>query len=174
METTSARIDRGINSFRCPSVIDNWDDFRQCLSRFMCQLEAAVFQLPQPMYGHLEHYWNQAFRLMHKIYGPNGEKAAFEMARTGNQGGLYAVLKAVAKKSSEQYTQNEIGARVSAYWQELSLEEKLQAPIEYIKKYGHLLPSELTEASAARIRANFPQFLEKHAPMLQKIRHVGL
>ena len=174
MGETSARIDRGINSFRCPSVIDNWGDFRQCLSRFVCHIEACVLRLRQSMDDHLEHYWDQAFRSMHKIYGPNGEKAAFEMARTGNQGGLYAVLKAVAKQSAEQYTQNEISARVSVYWQELSLEEKLAAPIEYIEKFGHLLPSELTEASAARVRANFPQFLEKHPQMFQKLRHTGL
>jgi len=174
MEETSARIDRAVNSFRCPSVIDNWDDFRRCLSRFVCHIEACVLRLRQPMDDHLEHYWDQAFRSMHKVYGPNGEKAAFELARTAQEGGLYAVLKAVAKQSAQQYPQNEISAKVSVYWQELSLDEKLAAPIEYIEKFGHLLPSELTEASAVRIRANFPQFLEKHPQMLQKFRGGGL
>ena len=34
------------------------------------------------------------------------EKAAFEMARTGNEGGLYAVLKAIAGQLAEEYAEN--------------------------------------------------------------------
>lgn len=170
---TSARIDRAINAFRCPSVIDNWDEFRQCLSRFMCGLEASVLRLRQPMTDHLDHYWDQAFKVLHKIYGPNGEKAGFEIARTGKEGGLYAVLRAVAMRSSGQYDQNEINSRVYTYWQDLSVQEQLEAPLEYIKKYSHLLPSELTEASGGRIRANFPQMLTRHPQMLQKTRRAS-
>ena len=44
---------------------------------------------------------------------------------------------------------------------------------EYLKKYGHLLPSELTEGSAARVRANFPKVLAQHPKILQKTRRLG-
>jgi len=173
VQETSARIDRAINAFHCPSVIDDWNDFKQCVSQFLCELEASALRLRQSMSNHLDHYWDQAFNSMRNIYGPNGEKAAFELARTGKEGGLYAVLKSIARGSSGQYSQNEINSRVYTYWQDLSVEEQLEAPLEYINRYGHLLPSELTEGSGARIRANFPQFLAKHPQMLQRTQRAS-
>jgi len=55
----------------------------------------------------------------------------------------------------------------------LSVEEQLAASTEYLQKYGHLLPSELTEGSAARIRANLPKVLEEHPHLIQRLRQVG-
>ena len=95
------------------------------------------------------------------------------MARTGNEGGLYRVLKAMAMRVAEDYAQNEIFAKISAYWRSLSVDEKFDASTEYIAKFSHLLPSELTEGSSARIRANFTNFLEKHPYLIQQIRRVG-
>ncbi|MBC8218657.1 MAG: hypothetical protein H8E73_09345, partial [Planctomycetes bacterium] len=50
------------------------------------------------------------------------------------------------------------------------VEQKFNVSSEYITKYGRFLPSELTEGSAARIRANFPKVLEKHPRLIQRIR----
>jgi hypothetical protein len=62
---------------------------------------------------------------------------------------------------------------VGAYLQRLSAREQLDAGSEYLAKYGALLPSELTEASAARIRADFHKVLERHPWLLQQIHNVG-
>ena len=95
------------------------------------------------------------------------------MSRTGNDGGIYTVLKAIAMHIADEYAQNEIVARIYNYWQDLSVDERLAASTEYISKYGHLLPSELTEGSAGRIRANLPKVLDKHHELIKKIRRVG-
>jgi len=91
----------------------------------------------------------------------------------GNEGGLYAALKAVAMRMAEDYAQNWISSQVSTYLENLSTDEKLDASTEYIAKFSHLLPSELTEKSAARIRANLPKFLEKHPHLIKQTRRVG-
>jgi hypothetical protein len=111
--------------------------------------------------------------MLRNIYGPGGEKVAFEKARTGNEGGLYAVLKALALTMGEHYAENEIRARIDQYWNQLTADEKLAAAGEYVGRYGHLLPSEMTEGSAGRILASFPRVLEMHPNLLQKIRRVG-
>jgi hypothetical protein len=108
-----------------------------------------------------------------KEYGTNGEKAAFEMVRTGSEGGLYAVLKAVARRMINEYAGNEISARISYFWENLSVDEQIEATEEYLGKYGHLLPSELTEGSAARIRANFIKVLEEHPNLIKRMRDVA-
>jgi hypothetical protein len=95
------------------------------------------------------------------------------MARTGAEGGLFSVLKAIALRMAEEYTENEIHARVSDYWNRLTPDEQLAAGDEYLEKYGHLLPDEMTEGSAARIRVNLPKVLIQHPKTLQKTRRLG-
>ena len=74
---------------------------------------------------------------------------------------------------ADELSKNEITARVNAFWRSHSPEELLEASREYLARYGHLLPSELTEGSAARIVANFPKVLENHPKLVQQLRRVG-
>jgi hypothetical protein len=95
------------------------------------------------------------------------------MARTGVGGGLYDLLRSVAMHVAEDYIKREIRAKVDAYLDKLSVDQQLRASSEYLAKYGHLLPSEMTEKTAARIRAEFHKVLEKHPWLLLKIHEVG-
>ena len=171
---TYNRANHALNTFNYSAAqIEAWNDFKCCMENFLRHVDSCVLRLRKPLDVASDYYWPHCVRVLLDIYGINGEKAAFEMARTGNDGGLYAVLKAMAMRVTEDYSKNEIKARVNQYWNDLPVDEKLEAADEYIEKYGHLLPSELTEGGAARIRANFPKFLEKHPAMIQKLRGVG-
>ena len=172
-EVTFRRANEAINVFGTAAQIDRWEDFKACMGGFCRHVEAYVLSLREPVNASPEYYWSRCVRILLKIYGINGEKAAFEMSRTGNDGGIYTVLKAIAMHIADEYAQNEIVARIYNYWQDLSVDERLAASTEYISKYGHLLPSELTEDSAGRIRANLPKVLEKHHELIKKIRRVG-
>jgi len=83
------------------------------------------------------------------------------------------VLAANAMRIAEDMSETEIAARVNAFWQAHSADEVLDAAQQYLARYGHLLPSELTEGSAARIRANFVRVLENHPKLVQRLRRVG-
>ena len=98
---------------------------------------------------------------------------AFEMARAGTERGLAGVLRRVAVTRAEQYAQDEITARVSRFWEDLSATAKLEAADEYLREYGHLLPSELTEKDAARVKMNFPKVLAEHPRMMQRLSRIG-
>jgi hypothetical protein len=174
IDEVSGRIDEAINTFSAgSSQITEWDDFRKCLVSFMQHVQARALRSREVCETDLDFCWGLCCRLLAKKYGRNGEKAAFEMARTGNEGGLYAVLKQIARTMADEYSQNEIGARIYHFWDPLSADEKLAATDEYLKKFGHLLPSELTEGSAARIRVDFPKVLQEHPRMLQRIGRTG-
>ena len=174
LEKIFNRADKAINTFNLRTAkIDKWDQFSECVSGFSKHLDFHILNLQEKPDISASYYWPKGAHTLIKIYGINGEKVAFEMARTGNEGGLYKVLKAMAMRVAEDYAQNEIFAQISAYWRSLSVDEKFDASTEYIAKFGHLLPSELTEGSSARIRANFTNFLEKHPYLIQQIRRVG-
>ena len=44
---------------------------------------------------------------------------------------------------------------------------------EYFEKYGHLLPSELVEGRAGRLRGAFHKVLEAHTRLIQWLRRTG-
>ena len=172
-DVTSNRADEALNSFDFDAgQITDWNDFKACIADFFTQVEAKMLQLhPCPL--DMDYHWGRCVRVLFDVYGGSGEKVAFEMARTGKEGGLYTVLKAIALRMAEHYAENEISARIGQYWEQLTVDEQLSATTEYLEKYGHLLPSEMTEGGAARIRANFLKVLQKHPRLLQKTRRVG-
>jgi hypothetical protein len=110
---------------------------------------------------------------MTEFGGSSGDKVAFELARTGNEGGLYHVLRKLASRLAEEYAGNEIRARISDWWHRLSVPQKFAAMDEYLAAFGHFLPSELTEGTAARLRADFPKVLAQHPYLMQRFRRLG-
>jgi len=174
LDKVAGDVDRAINSFSMRrALISAWDEYVSFFADFYRHIETVVLRVSGGSPNNREFQWGQCIRLLNKAFGPSGYKAAFEMVRTGKEGGLYRVLKTVADLMGEQYAQNEIAARISYYWDGLTLDEKLAASDEYLRKYGHLLPGELVGASAARIRAEFLKVLEEHPKMIQRMRQIG-
>jgi hypothetical protein len=168
------RVDQAFNTFPKPSgILSSWPVFRDYLGRFVCHLETAVLNLPPSHCVDPDMDFGRACRLMMKEFGPDGDKTAANMAMFGVEGGLYQVLKAVARRLAEEYGENEIKARIAAYWNALSVDEKLDATREYLATFGHLLPADVTNGGAARLRAYFPQFLAKHPDLVRRLRNVG-
>lgn len=167
-----ARADEGLNTFPMENAReDDWNKFNRLLATFFCHMENVMLRLKSPMPVDYGFHGSRCSRLLRKEYGDQADKAAFEMARTGVEGGLYGVLKTLARLMVEEYTGNEIRARVSDFWNSLSMDEQLELPMEYIEKHGHLMPSELIEDGAGRIRINFTRVLEEHPLMIMRLRN---
>jgi len=170
----SARVDSALNSFHLSQGrVNKWDDFRNMLTSFFRHVENTVLKIPNFQSTSNEIDWGRCCRLLMQEYGTNGDKAAFEMARTGAQGGLYAVLKKIAEQMAKEYTGNEISARISHFWNGHTMEEQFLVMNEYLYKYGYLLPSELTEGSAARIKTNFSKVLKEHPQLVKRMRNIS-
>jgi len=171
---TYNRANEAINTFGVDAAqIQDWDRFRYCMAEFLRNLDCRILRLCEPVEASPDYYWRRCAQVLLRVYGQSGEKAAFEVARTGNEGGLYGVLKAVAMRVADEYSENEISAKVSAYMDSLTVDEQFDACSEYVIKYGHLLPSEITEANAIRIRANFRKVLKEHPRLLLRFQGVG-
>lgn len=174
LDVVDARTDEAVNTFHAnTAVITDFNDFRACLIKFLNHVETRVLRLSHHPDAAASFHWGRCVQLLLQEYGTHAEQTTFEIVRTGNEGGLYAVLKALAKRIAIQYAENEISARVWTYWNSLSVSEKLAASTEYIAKYGHLLPSELTEGHAARLREGLPKVLEQHPQLLRRLGRIG-
>ncbi len=174
LEETRRRADEALDSFDSPKgMIENWEEFRDFMARLHCHLTGAILRAKSPLALNLEMDWHGCRQILKRAYGLSGDKAAFEMARTGNQGGLYAVMKTLAQGLAEELADTEIRAHIAAYLNGLTSEEEIDATEEYVAKHGSLLPSEITEKSAIRVKCSFAEVLQQHPRLLAKTRRVG-
>ena len=171
LNDVSSRVDEAVNRFTCgEGSINDYNRFEQVLSQFVRHIENQVLHMPSD-FAPSSYDWAKCFRMLEREYGDQGHKVAFEMASTGIQGGLYEVLKRIAHHLVFEYAQNEISARVSFFWNDLSMDEKFAAIDEYANKYGKFLPKSYVEGSAVFLKMNFTKVLEEHPRMIQRLRN---
>lgn len=174
LDELANRGDQAINTFKEPAArIEDWEAFRQYLVRFLGHLDMSLLRMTGKPKRYFDHDWEDCRRLLRRDFGGNAEKAAFEIARTGNEGGLYNVLKTLARERVADFADNEIGGRVWHWFDAQSARELYEAATKYFERFGHLLPSELTESNAARLRTGFLDVLRHHPYMVRKLRQVG-
>jgi len=174
LDEAARGVDIALNSFSVPAEpLVRWEDFQRCVLRFFRHAEQKILGIDTALSGNDEFHWGRCLGLLMKAFGRNGEKAAFELTRTGVEGGLNHVLREMARAMSEGYGETWVETQVWNYWNSLSIAERLSAPDEYLRQFGHLLPTELTEGSAGRIRANFPRFLMEHPGLIRRLREVA-
>jgi len=149
--------------------ISTYNRFEQVLSQFVRHVENQVLHIPSD-FAPTAYDWGKCVSILEKEYGYQGHKVAFEMARTGIDGGLYKVMKRVAHHLAYDFAQNEISARVNFFWNDLSMEEKFASIDEYANKFGKFLPESYVEGSAVFLKINFTKVLEEHPRMLQRLR----
>ena len=167
-------MDIALNSFSVPAApLVRWEDFQRCVLRFFRHAEQKILGVGTPFGGSDEFHWGRCLGLLMKAFGRNGEKAAFELTRTGVEGGINRVLREMARAMSEDYGKNWVETQIWNYWNSLSMAEKLAAPDDYLRQFGHVIPSEMAECSAGRIRANFPKFLIEHPGLVRRLRDVA-
>lgn len=173
IDIVAARVDDALNSFHLSQArITKWNDFSDVLTAFFRHVENKVLKIPGFRPTSSDFDWGRCYRLLLQEYGDNGDKAAFEMVRTGAQGGLYEVLKRLAQRRVTEYSGNEISARINAFWNSLTMEEKFSVMDEYLEKFARLLPSELTEYGATRIKVNFVKVLKEHPQLMKRLRSI--
>ena len=152
---------------------ETWEEFKLCMARFLKHLDKKLLRLEKPLDVPLTEYWKYCIRPLLKIYGSNGDVTAFILGSTGNEGGLYSVLKAFAMYKAEEYTRRRISTLIFYYWESLSAIEKLEASDEYISKYKDIIPSEIAEEHSCLIQGFFWKYLEKHPFIVQKLQQTG-
>lgn len=169
-EQASTRADTAFNSFHFPSGrIARPEEFADLMGRFLHHVEMIVLGVREPVDVAISYQWQRCAMLLIQAFGPSGDKTAFSLAHGGAEGGLYGILKTVARLVADQYARRVISARVLGYLNGLSADERLRASAEYLEKWGHLLPRDVTEVGATRIHALFHRVLEEHPHHVQRL-----
>lgn len=154
----------------CPESIR---EFRALLAEFYCHIENALLRCHPPRSVDYDIDWGRCLEILLEEYGPPGDKAAYRIARTGVEGGLYTVLQAIAARMADQYARSGIESRVIRYWEGLSVSQMIDAGSEFLAKYADCLPGELLDGNAPRVRAMLPTFLQEHPEAVRRLRRPG-
>ena len=161
--------DRAVNEAAVGGLVDSFEEFENILIEVIVLVQKYVLKARNPVEGGREFYLDAAFRALSKKLGPNGEKAAFERSRTGNEEGLYGVIKLIAYGYADVLFENESKSRVGIIWERLSNDDKFVVMDEYLKEFGHLWPDELTENGAVRLKVNFSKTMQLHIENVRKL-----
>jgi hypothetical protein len=168
------RVDEAINSFPVKSVrINDWRAVKELMARLFVHIESRIMRMRSCPNADLEFSWGRCCQTLKKVYGSEAQHAIIHGVLSGTDGGLRSVIHNLGSSMAEEYARREICARVAHYWSGLSVDEKLADSEAYLASWGHLLPLDVREDGAARLRAFFPQYLEEHPFALQRLRAAG-
>lgn len=174
VDETYARVDDAINACVArAAVVTDRAEFRTRVMAFMGDVEARVLGVSAMPDSPADFAWGRCVEVLSDVYGRSGEPGAFEIARSGNEGGMYSVLRTIGHRVADRYVNRELEARVTSWWCALTSDQKLAAAAAYLDRFGDLLPSELLEGGAARLKANFPKLLQQHPWLVQRLRRIG-
>ncbi len=173
----SRTIDKGEKSIRNAlssyhreqDTVGSWEEHKACLAEMMQTGRNAVLNLADDFSNDLEQNYHEAIHYLEREYSTI--QAVYDIMKTGAEGGIYKILRTLARLMAEDYSQNEIKARVAAYWSRLSVDEKLAAPDEYVEKYQDILPQK-TKEETVRLKIAFSKVLEEHPRMLKRLREL--
>ena len=174
LHETSRRADEALNSFLASWTLEECKGgFSSVPARFYRDVLKSVLRLPADYEGDLAFEDSAVREILKKKYGPNGHMAAWDVWRTGQEGGQYRILRDIAQGLAEECIAREIAARVGTFLDGLTVEDQIAAAREYIEKYSHLLPTEHTEGGAVRLVARFSEVLKEHPRILARFERVG-
>lgn len=140
------------------------------VGRFRNLLDERILRLSEPLSELFAH--ERGLEALRAVYGPNALPVACAIVRSGMEGGFVGILHAVAEHKAKEYAKAEVRNKVLGFWNCLSAERKLELGREFIERWGHLLPSELTEGIGVRILEKLPEALIKlgeHAISLRRV-----
>lgn len=174
MDEVAAWVDRARNNFRCEkAVITDHQEYRELIGRFYAHVQAEVLGMTSLYESNPEFFQGFGMGLLKDAYAGAGWITIFNMARTGLEGGLRAVLDVLSERMALEYAGSQIATRVADYLEGLSHEEKVASVEEYLNKFGHLLPTELIEDGPLLLSIRFYDLLKEHPFLIRRLRRLG-
>ncbi|MGA2497749.1 MAG: hypothetical protein ABSH20_08410 [Tepidisphaeraceae bacterium] len=164
------KIDRALNTFPVPAQwTGNHDSFQEMVIQFLCHVDqhlagASSRRPPMPPYdlGH-------CVDVFESIYGSMGIHRAYDLARTGHEGGVYRVLRDFAAALVMRAHRHTIAKPISDFLWDMTEEGRMEMARHYIARFGSYLPPEWLEHGGVPVARNLKQILQQHPELMVKI-----
>ncbi|MBK7090661.1 MAG: hypothetical protein IPH59_02895 [bacterium] len=162
------RADFGLDTFPSANAcVESCQDFLHFMTLFHQSVQSCVWEY----WPYYDYSWNrnQVFKLLRSYFGENGVEHAHLIARTGIHGGLYGLMKRIAKHAASEFQRIDIHVTVEEFLMYLDDEEKEDAAREYSERFEDYLPPELLENNGLTLLMRFEKVLENHPYMIRNV-----
>ena len=149
--------------------MESWEEYEQCLATLVQLARNAALNLPAETSQNIELDFHMAMQYLEREYPRDTYRIVYDIMSTGAEGGVFAISRTLAQLMAVDFSQNEINGRVQAFWDSLSVDDKLAVADEYIAKYQEVLP-ERTRQDSILIKASFLKVLQDHPHMIKRLR----
>jgi len=172
----NALLDKALNSYHfAKSQVESHDEFKQVCGDFYWHVESTLLGVGSSVSPNDQMKQGFALGILGDIFGKHNTDAAYQIARSGVEGGLYGVLRKMGEAMAKKHVDTQIGVEVSEFVNQLmkNLPEFHATVEEYAQKYGRLLPREALEDNAFDIKIGFWKVLQNHPYMVKSMREIG-
>jgi hypothetical protein len=169
-------LDRALNSYEYSNnALRDFNQFTKVMGDFYWHVESTMLGVGKSIAMDEEMRQGFAYQTLNEIYGSHGMNAAFSMAQSGVENGLYGVLKKMGQAISKKHMENQISVAVAQFINELMDDFELynQCVGEYARKYARILPPEYLENDAVDLKINFRRVLENHPYLIKRMSSIG-
>ena len=168
---TDQRIDAALNSYKPPSaIIRDRTAFVQVIAELHHAVACHLYHTQKDWPIDVEFEYGITLLFLKQEYGRNGDLAALEIARSGEEGGIRSVLRTVAQAMGKKHAEELISLCVDSYWTGQKAHELIEDARSYVRQFASLIPAGMLESGGVRIMAEFRQVLKKHPFMIAELR----
>ncbi len=162
------RADFALNTYPLANApIDSCQDFLHFMTLFNKNVKSCV----NDFWPYYDYAWmhREVVELFESLFGQDGASHAHIIAQSGIDGGLYGLMKQIAKHAVSDYRRRVIDYAVDDFLTGLNCEKTMEAFHEYLDRYRDYIPPELIENNGWGIKTQFEQLLRKHPYMIRNL-----
>ena len=165
------QMDEAIRSFSFSAFrFDSWGACEGFMEQFFAHINAHIMD---PTFAGNARMGMIVFRqTFEPSYGQYPERAIYERLMHGHEGGLNGFVQETADAVVELFAGRDIVNKVDRYMFSIRLDGIDAAAEEYMEKWGHLLPKDITSQGTIRLAPVLGKFLKQHPRLLHRLRGI--
>lgn len=164
------RVERILTEYRSKrNTVEDYDEFKKCLVDFVSRIYSAILNAPNAFENANDIFmYGLSLKFLKTKYPVNTEITVYEIMHSGAEGGVYHILKILAKIMTDQIYKDGIEHYISIYLDELNFEEREAAVKEYLKEFKDILPTNYKN-DPTMVLISFEKVLQEHAYMMKRL-----
>lgn len=164
-------MDEAIHSFSFSVfTFDSWAACEAFMEQFFAHINAHIVG---PEFAGNAHMAMVIFRqTFEPNYGQYPERPIYERLMHGHEGGLNGFVQEAAEAVVELFAGRDIVNKVDKYMFSIRNDGIDAAAEEYMEKWGHLLPQDITSQGTRRLAPVLGKFLKQHPRLLHRLRGI--
>lgn len=166
-------LNRILSSYRREkNIVDNYEEFEECLIDFTSKLMNAFFHFTHPVEHPSSIMFTNALEYLKKEYPNNTKFTVYDIMHSGAEGGVYKILKVIKDQMIDDTFSKGINNFVNEYLRSLNYESRDAAVKEYLEKYSDILPQNYKDDPMS-VLIHFDRVLIEHPRMVKRIRELN-